>query len=203
VAPAIPSQPAALIERAGAAFGLSLDAPVVARLTSFFETLLRWNARINLTGARSMNELVEEHLPDSFALSDLVPPAATLVDVGSGGGLPALPLAILRPDLRLTLVEPRAKRVAFLRAAVRELGLEVEVVPDRMEALDRRFDVANARATFAPEEWLTRAGSIVAPGGLVVLLLSGRGEVPAGVQAERVLPYRAGSKERVAVTIRL
>src|SRR6185295_9811748 len=107
---------------------------------------------INLTGARTLDELAADHLPDAFALAEAVPPGAALVDVGSGGGLPALPFAVLRPDVRLTLVEPRAKRVAFLRTAVRELGLAGELVAGHAADLPAgAFDVAASRATFPPE----------------------------------------------------
>src|SRR4029079_16814605 len=97
---------------------------------AFWSLLLTWNARINLTGAGTRDELLGEHFPDALAMASLVPPGARLVDVGSGGGLPAVPLSVLRPDLGLTLVEPRAKRVAFLRTAVRTLGLKAEVVAE-------------------------------------------------------------------------
>jgi 16S rRNA (guanine527-N7)-methyltransferase len=167
------SGPDQAIAAVGAAFGRVFTAPERAGVQRFFELLLTWNARINLTGARSLIELVEEHLPDSLALDRLVPNAARLVDVGSGGGLPALPLALLRPDVTLTLVEPRAKRVAFLRTALMDLGLAAAVVSGRVESLPHKdYDVASSRATFPPEEWLAVGRDLVGPSGTVVLFLS-------------------------------
>jgi 16S rRNA (guanine527-N7)-methyltransferase len=145
-----------------------------ARIAVYMKRLLEWNRRVNLTGARSLEDLLGEHLPDSFAMSQLVPPGSRVVDIGSGGGLPGIPFALLRPDCRVTLVEPRAKRVAFLNMAVRDTACDnVAVMRARLEEIgSERFDVAVSRATFPPEEWLELARSIVLPSGRVVLLTS-------------------------------
>src|SRR5450631_204870 len=89
-------------------FSLTTDA--AERVCLYFRRLLEWNVRVNLTGARSMVDLIGNHLPDSFAVSRFVPVGSDVVDVGSGGGLPAIPFSIIRPDCRVTLLEPRAKR---------------------------------------------------------------------------------------------
>jgi 16S rRNA (guanine527-N7)-methyltransferase len=138
----------------------------------FYDLLLTWNQRINLTGARSLDDLLSEHLPDSFALSCLVPAGSSVADVGSGGGLPALPFALLRPDAGVTLFESRAKRQAFLRTAVRELDIRSATVAGRFTPAvsgHGRFDLACSRATFPPDEWLGLARGIVRGGGRVVV----------------------------------
>jgi 16S rRNA (guanine527-N7)-methyltransferase len=138
--------------------------------------LLRWNARVNLTGARTLDDLLEDHLPDSFALARLASVGAKVVDVGAGGGLPGVPFALLRRDCRVTLVEPRAKRTAFLSTARREVGgsAELEVLRAREEELSAgMFDVATSRATFQPLEWLVLASRLLVPGGVAVVLASG------------------------------
>jgi 16S rRNA (guanine527-N7)-methyltransferase len=139
-------------------FGLAVSEAQWGSVAAFWSLLLKWNARINLTGARTREDLVGEHLPDALAMARLIPLGVRVVDIGAGGGLPGIPFALLRPDVSLTLVEPRAKRVAFLRTAVRESGLaRAEVIADRVEALSARaWDVATSRATFAPEEWLEK-----------------------------------------------
>jgi 16S rRNA (guanine(527)-N(7))-methyltransferase RsmG len=152
-------------------------APVLKQLETYFDLMLQWNKAVNLTGAGSMKALVLEHLPDSLALAEVLPVDAKLIDVGSGGGLPAIALKILRPDLALTLVEPRAKRVSFLRTALRQSGITATVVPDRLgdppqPELLGRFDAAISRATFAPDIWLNLGIPLVRPGGLVVALIS-------------------------------
>jgi 16S rRNA (guanine527-N7)-methyltransferase len=139
--------------------------------------LMTWTARINLTGAVSLEDLSREHLPDSFALASRLNDAGVVqvLDVGSGGGLPALPLAILCPNLAVRLLEPIAKKAAFLRTAVRELGLSQRVTVDtrRAQALvPGSFDVALSRATLPPKTWLPLAVELVRPGGRAFLLSS-------------------------------
>jgi 16S rRNA (guanine527-N7)-methyltransferase len=150
----------------------ALDAGVAERVALYLERLLEWNRRVNLTGARTFADLLGEHLPDSFAMSRLVPPASSVVDVGAGGGLPGIPFAILRPDCRTTLLEPRAKRVAFLNTAVRECAYRnALVVRGRLEEVESpHFDVAVSRATFPPDEWLDLAPRLLASSGRAIVL---------------------------------
>jgi len=154
------------------AWSFALADSMAGRIATYFVELLRWNEKINLTGARSIQELVDEHLDDCFALSRLVPAQSSVVDVGSGGGLPAVPFAILRPDCKVCMVEPRAKRVAFLRSLTRTIkDTSLEVCHGRWDELgSRSFAVAVSRATFAPKEWLGIGARIVEPQGLVVAL---------------------------------
>ena len=170
------------------------------RLLQFAELLLQWNERINLTGAGSVEALVDEHLPDSFAVASVLGEPASVVDVGSGGGLPAIPLAILRPALGIRLVEPLAKKVAFLRTAVRELDLAGRVSVDQRR-IERgvatpggAVDVALSRATFPPAEWLAVGRKLVRPGGLVLVLT-----VPDSDLAGRRLVYQAGRRVLIQI----
>jgi 16S rRNA (guanine(527)-N(7))-methyltransferase RsmG len=160
--------------------GLSPGRSQLDELKVFSELLLQWNARINLTGARDLRQVVEEHLPDSLAMSRLVPEGSRLVDVGSGGGLPAIPFGILRRDVEITLVEPRAKRVAFLRTAVRTLALRGQVVEGRAEELIGRgvdYEVAASRATLPPAEWLPLGAKLA---GRVLVFAARERDVVAG-----------------------
>jgi 16S rRNA (guanine527-N7)-methyltransferase len=159
--------------------------------------LLTWTARINLTGAVSLEDLAAEHLPDSFALASRLRETGSLVaiDVGSGGGLPALPLAVLCPNLSLRLLEPIAKKAAFLRTAVRELGLgpRVTVETRRVQAVaPGTYDVALSRATFPPRSWLGIAAELVRPGGRVFLLAGAVADwsaPPASLRTTGQWPY--------------
>lgn len=126
-----------------------------------------------LIGPREVPRLWDRHLLNCGLLAPLVPHAATVADLGSGAGLPGLVLAIARPDLRVTLVEPMARRVAFLVEAVGELGLEdVEVVRGRAEdwSDDRRFDVVTARALAALPKLLGWAMPLVAERGVLLAM---------------------------------
>lgn len=156
------------------------DETVVASLSAYAESLLRWNAHINLTAARSIEVLVDDHFPDAFALARKLDQPARVVDVGSGGGLPAIPLALLRAHLKVELLEPIAKKAAFLRTAIRELeiGDRVSVRVERGEAVAQSmtagrpeaFDIAISRATLAPPKWLELGARLVRPGGRVFAL---------------------------------
>jgi 16S rRNA (guanine527-N7)-methyltransferase len=164
----------------------------VAALASYAASLLRWSARINLTAARTIDVLVAEHFPDAFALAAKLAEPARAIDVGSGGGLPAIPLALLCPNLTVELCEPIAKKTAFLRTAVRELGLSsrASIRSARGEAVAKEiagghapgFDVAISRATLAPQKWLALGARLVRPGGRVFVL--------AASDALRDLPNR-------------
>ena len=149
-----------------------LAVEVADRVLLYFQRLLEWNIRVNLTGARSMADLICDHLPDSFALSRFSPQNSDVLDVGSGGGLPAIPFSVIRPDCKITLLEPRAKRIAFLNTAIRECGCRnTKVVRSRFEDFrGSSFSVATSRATYRPVEWFEKAVSVLAPGGRVVLL---------------------------------
>lgn len=146
------------------------------RAREFVRLLRKWNASIRLIGDTS-DEAVQRHLDDAASLLPVLPDSSRVVDVGSGNGLPAIPIAIARPDLALTLVEPIAKKVAFLRECRRALRLDnVEVVRARDDELIAResfrpFDVAVSQATFAPAVWLERGAALVKPGGLVVAMV--------------------------------
>ena len=162
----------------------------------YFALLLTWNARINLTGARTVEALEGEHLPDALAMSRLVRPGARVLDVGAGGGLPALPFAILRPDARVTLLEPRTRRVAFLRTACRDLALtNAEVIEGRLESQDRPapFDILSSRATFPPADWLELAVPHLGPGAQVLVFSHTELPPPSGYDVTTSLAYETAT----------
>jgi 16S rRNA (guanine527-N7)-methyltransferase len=136
------------------AWGLELGNGQLDQLAAYAAELLHWNARVNLTAISDEREVTIRHFLDSLrcALSWGAAPAS-LVDVGAGAGFPGLPLKILRPELRLTLIESVEKKAAFLRHVAAELGLgNVQVVVGRAESAGRdpahreQYDVAVARA---------------------------------------------------------
>jgi len=164
--------------------GVSLGSAETERFDRYLDLLLRWNRKINLTALREPRRVVDRLFLDSLAIVPHVPEGvATVVDVGSGGGFPGLPLAIARPDLRVTLVEPRQRRAAFLRTAVAELEVEAQVVEARAETLERRAHLAVSRATLAPAFWLQLGRTL----GDWVAVWASR---PTGLAATKVIPYR-------------
>jgi 16S rRNA (guanine527-N7)-methyltransferase len=170
---AAPAAPAAEIARRAESAGLALTAAEIDALAHFVELLLRWNRVYNLTGPlRTLRDLVDRHLLESLALRPLLE-GERVADVGSGAGLPGLPLAITEPRRRFTLIESRAKRVRFLRHVVAELALtNTEVAHGRAELLrpDRPFDTVLARAVAPPAELLTICRPLTAPGSVLLLL---------------------------------
>jgi 16S rRNA (guanine527-N7)-methyltransferase len=153
----------------------SADA-LVGAFRRWLELLVTWNRRLDLTAARSTEELTDLMLADALALSPHVPIGARVVDVGAGAGAPGLALAIARPDLQVSLVEPLAKRVSFLRSVVGALErTDVRLIRARGELLTRgseKWDAAISRATLAPPAWLAMGKQLVVQRGSVWALLA-------------------------------
>lgn len=126
-----------------------------------------------LIGPREAPRLWDRHLLNCAVLHELIPPDSTVGDIGSGAGLPGLVLAIARPDVRVTLVEPLLRRTSFLEEAVSALGLDnVEVVRARADALhgERRFDIVTSRAVAPLDRLLGWSMPLVAAHGALVAM---------------------------------
>ena len=142
------------------------------RLVRYAELLERWSGAHNLVSWGSREELVERHVVDALAGRDLLGECGCLLDVGSGAGLPGVPLLSVRPAWRGVLLEPRQKRWAFLRLVVRELGLQADVVRQRYQDYRRAgggFDLVTARALGRYEDLLSWARHRLSDGGSVLL----------------------------------
>ena len=145
------------------------------KAVAFADLLTEHGVERGLIGPREVDRLWERHLLNSAVIAELFPEGSRVVDVGSGAGLPGIPLAIARPDLDLTLLEPMARRVAWLTECVGALGLDVTVLRGRAEegpVRDRLAgcDVVTARAV-APLDRLTRwCLPLLRPGGRLVAL---------------------------------
>jgi 16S rRNA (guanine527-N7)-methyltransferase len=128
-------------------FGLSLGAPEVSSLARYLAELDLWRRRTNLTGPLSGEDLVS-HALESALGAKLIPHGARVLDIGSGAGLPGVPLAIAGPSLTVALLEPRSLRAAFLRHVVQTLPMRnADVVEERIEKLaGRQYDIATTRA---------------------------------------------------------
>jgi 16S rRNA (guanine527-N7)-methyltransferase len=160
------------------ALGLALPAGAEARLLAYVELLARWNQAYNLTAIRDPGEMLVKHVLDSLAVLPFVA-AGPCVDVGTGAGLPGIPLAIARPDLRFTLLDSNGKKTRFVTQAVAELKLgNVEVVQARSEAWEPPVPFAQvlSRAFASLQDFARLAGGLAAPGGR---LLAMKGSNPA------------------------
>lgn len=128
---------------------VGLPAGAYVQFLAYLELLQRWNARLNLTAVREAEQIIRRHLVEcAFTAQQLPAGIDTLLDYGSGAGFPGIPIAICRPEIRVTLAESQGKKASFLREAVREVGTPTEVFDGRVEALprNRRFDAVSLRA---------------------------------------------------------
>lgn len=155
---------------------MTADSPLTplhaAQLDAYLALLLRWNARLNLTAVREPEAIVRRHFAESLFAAEYIPrAAATLLDFGSGAGFPGIPVAIARPEIAVTLAESQGKKAAFLREAVRTLGLRAEVWAARVEAMapERVFDAVTLRAVDKMPQACRLAAARVAPGGCLAV----------------------------------
>jgi len=168
----------AALESALREHGLEPPPAAVAPLADYLALLVRWRRRKRIAGPAEPVELAVEVLVDALHVGPLVPSAGRLFDVGSGAGFPGLPLALLEPARRLTLIEPQAGRAALLRLAAATLGLDVRVRAEPVERVVERIgageeppaDAAVARAFLPPDEWLALGRRLVRPGGSILVL---------------------------------
>ena len=157
-----------------AQLGLALSAEQLAQMRAHLDLLAKWGGRLNLTSV-ARGDMVARHLLDSLSIAKFVRGRA-LLDVGSGGGFPGLPLAVAMPQLRVTLLESRAKRAAFLRHACAEIGAQnAEVAAMRVQDARGRekFDTLAVRA-FAPLAGIVAATGALHRRGCRVLAMKGR-----------------------------
>ncbi|HUI42234.1 MAG TPA: 16S rRNA (guanine(527)-N(7))-methyltransferase RsmG [Terriglobia bacterium] len=159
-------------------FGLELDPHQTGQVLAYVGLLLRWNRAVNLTAIRRPEEIVTRHFGESMYLAKFVEVKGSLLDIGSGSGFPGLALKIAQPELRVVLLEPVARKRAFLKEVVRTCGLgPVEVLGDRIEEFSAghpgEFDVATVRALGGLEDVLPAAWRCLAESGSIYLWLTG------------------------------
>ena len=177
---------------------LGLDQALAAPLLDYLALLQRWNATYNLTAIRDPRQMVTLHLLDSLAMHPHVAGIDTLADLGTGPGLPGIPLALAFPGLQVTLVESSGKKARFLREAVRTLRLgNARVAESRAEALDEpgAHAAISARALATLADILAVGGHLLAPGGRLLAMKGVRPDaeiaaLPAGWRAQAVHPLR-------------
>lgn len=151
--------------------------------------LLKWTAKVNLIGPEAKEHL-DEHIAEALAAAEILRPRGQVLDFGSGGGLPAIPMAIVAPEARFHLVEADQKKWAFLKHIVRECGLSCQVYGDRLSRLlprlpaDLRFSLVISRAVGNPEEWVPSLKEHLEDGARIALF-QGTPDAPAIAGFER------------------
>ncbi len=158
--------------------GLDLSAEQRIRLLAHVELLAKWNKRLNLTAIGSGDDMIRYHILDSLAVYRYIK-GEQLLDIGSGGGFPGLPLAVVCPNLAVTLLDSRGRRIEFLRYVIAEIGLKnVSVVKSRIEAYRpaNKFDTLTARAFSSLSDLIRISKESLTPGAR---LLAFKGKFPA------------------------
>ena len=157
--------------------GVSVAPDQASALGRHAQELLQWNRVTNLTAITEPREMAVKHYVDAAAAAPWIDRAARVLDAGSGAGFPGIPLKIVRPDIRVTLVDSVSKKVAFLKYVIRTLGLEgIDAVHGRLEDLgrlptySRRFDVVICRAFASLEGFTSRTTSFLGPGGYLLAM---------------------------------
>ncbi|MGZ8197843.1 MAG: 16S rRNA (guanine(527)-N(7))-methyltransferase RsmG [Burkholderiales bacterium] len=199
------------LERALVELDIALPAAAAGRLISFLELIAKWNRVYNLTAIREADKALTHHVLDCLAVLPHLTGGRT-ADVGSGAGLPGIPLALARPDWRVTLIESNHKKSAFLKQAAIELALaNVDVREERVENVEpaASYDVVISRAFSDLAEFATLAGRLCARDGVLAAMkgvypyeeLAG---VPGSYRVEKVVPLKVPglSAERRLVILR-
>lgn len=182
-----------------------VDHETAERFENYLSLILRWNARLNLTALRDDEGILSRHFVESIACARALPAGIqTLLDFGSGAGMPGIPIALCRPEIAVTLAESQGKKAAFLQEAVRVLGLKAEVHAARAEALALQFDCVALRAVDRMTDAVTLAAGLVSSEGWLALMTT-RGDV-ARLQAAAGSEFRwsgpqplPGSQDRVLI----
>jgi 16S rRNA (guanine527-N7)-methyltransferase len=193
----------ALLEQAGLA---SLENETAAKFETYLSLILRWNARLNLTSLRTEDSIISNHLAESLVCAMAVPSdVKTLLDFGSGAGLPGIPIALCRPEISVTLAESQNKKAAFVQEAIRKLGIAAKVHPGRAETLEAVFDCVTLRAVDRMPQAVRAAANLVARRGWLALMTTNSGlavlqsaagdefswprQVPLSVLTDRIVAF--------------
>jgi len=166
------------LRQASREIGVELDAAATGLFEDYARELLFWNSKMNLVSLKSPLDLPVKHFVDSLTAAECIGNrAGILLDMGSGAGLPGIPLKIVFPSLRITLLDSSRKKTSFLRAVLRRLELPgVTVVNGRAEMLLNekawrgRFDIVISRAAFKLPEYIRLGSGFLAPGGILIAM---------------------------------
>lgn len=150
---------------------LELPSRFIDMAELYHDLILAWSVRMNIVSKRDLDKLVERHILDSIVPAPLIPMHGNLLDVGSGGGFPAVPIALIRPHLKITMLESQRKKTLFLREVKRRLGLvNVQILNIRLEDFrpTGTFDIVTMRAISRWESFIERLKEMLSPGGKII-----------------------------------
>jgi len=162
-----------LIKEGAKAMAIDIDTLQIDQFAVHAAELIKWNQKTNLTAITNPKAIAIKHFLDSIAAARMIPAGAAILDIGSGGGFPGIPLKVVKPSLAVTLVDAVRKKVSFLKHIIRTLALKnIEAHQIRAEALDknRGFDVVIARAFSNLSEFVSLALPLLAEDGVMIAL---------------------------------
>ena len=156
------------------------------KFATYLALLQKWNAKTNLTAIRDEEGILSRHFLESILCARALPDGTrALLDFGSGAGFPGIPIALMRVNLLVTLAESQNKKAAFLREAVRTLGLDTKVHSGRAEDLKERFDCITLRAVDKMEKAIPAAIDLLAPTGWLAILTTNEEAPTIQIQASQ------------------
>ncbi len=175
-----------LIRKGGAYFDLIVDEKTTRLFAIHAGELVKWNRKINLTAILNPLDMAVKHFIDSMAPAAMIPGRARVIDIGSGGGFPGLPLKAARPDLSVVMIDASRKKTNFLKHVIRKTGLEnIEAIHGRAEDIagdisnKGSFDVAVCRAFSSIENFILKGMPFVSQNGFLIALKGKAGEEEA------------------------
>jgi 16S rRNA (guanine527-N7)-methyltransferase len=196
------SDTGARLRARAAALGLTVAQAIEPKLVAYFDTLFRWNAKINLTALTDPDAAIDRLLLEPLAAALVLPRQAELIDLGSGGGSPAIPLALALQARRLVMVESKTRKAAFLGEASRVLQLDAAVENARFEDVAARgvyggqMSLVSIRAVRVDRQTLVLAKSFLKPSGLIALFTpteASPAELPSDLRVVKIAPLPGSS----------
>ncbi len=167
-------------------FDVQVGSEEVGKFSIHAEELIKWNSKTNLTAITDPFEVAVKHFLDSLAPARMIPAGSSMLDMGSGGGFPGIPLKIILPSLSVSMVDSSRKKISFLKHVIRTLGLEgIDACQARVENLSEnkeRFDVVICRAFSSLNKFIESALPVLAENGIMIALKGkiGRKEIESG-----------------------
>ena len=162
------------ISQFAATSNIDIDPTSVLKIEKYYDVLIEWSAKFNLVSHNDREHIIENHILDSLGPLNMIPAQCRIIDIGSGAGFPGIPLAIMRPDSHVTLLESVHKRVQFLEAAIKSIGLSnTRVLEKRLEVLSAtsNYDIATVRALPKRDLMIPFIHKILSPSGKIILFV--------------------------------
>lgn len=179
--------------------GLSCSSQQIEQLLAYLEMLQRWNKAYNLTAIREPIQMVRLHLLDSLAINPYVQGVKHIIDVGTGPGLPGIPLAILNPDINFTLLDSNGKKTRFLFQAINDLSLaNAKEINHRVEKYqpEQSFDIVLSRAFSSISDMLTQCDHLVSDSGCFLAM---KGKKPDSELSQITKDYKVVDLSQINV----